>query len=127
MTKLSPKVLAMNGEDLAVEYLQQHKYGIIARNFHSAFGELDVVATDSEELVFIEVKTRSSSNLSQAEASITISKRKKLTKTALCFLEANPEYANWSCRFDVLIILYRASDSTYQIHHFKNHFFPEYD
>lgn len=45
------------GEDLAVKYLKKNGYKIIARNFHSKYGEIDVVALKNEVLHFIEVKT----------------------------------------------------------------------
>ena len=46
------------GEDLAVEHLLTHGYEVLERNFRTRFGELDLVAADSDALVFCEVKTR---------------------------------------------------------------------
>ena len=46
------------GEDLAVEHLLTHGYEVVERNFRTRFGELDLVAADSDALVFCEVKTR---------------------------------------------------------------------
>jgi len=47
-----------SGEDFAVNYLQKKGYKILARNFRSKFGEIDIVAKEAETLVFVEVKTR---------------------------------------------------------------------
>ena len=46
------------GEDIATEYLQKNGYNVIERNFYCSQGEIDIIAIDKEELVFIEVKTR---------------------------------------------------------------------
>lgn len=50
--------LGKDGEDLATQYLEQKGYEIIQRNFECKQGEIDIIAKDKEEYVFIEVKTR---------------------------------------------------------------------
>ena len=46
------------GEDLAVSYLERHQCEILARNWHSRFGEIDIIAQNAVHLIFLEVKTR---------------------------------------------------------------------
>lgn len=80
------------GEGLAANYLKQNGYQIIARNVTLPLGrtpegtpitgELDIVALDSQTLVFVEVKTRSSDKLALPEAAVTPAKQRKLARTA---------------------------------------------
>ncbi|MDA3813519.1 MAG: YraN family protein [Candidatus Cloacimonetes bacterium] len=72
------KQIGSKGEELAREFLMANNYQIIKTNFHSPYGEIDIIAKDNGTLVFIEVKTRSS-NLDSALNSISISKRKKIS------------------------------------------------
>ena len=46
------------GEDLAAEFLIKKGYKILERNFEASQGEIDIIAKDNKELVFVEVKTR---------------------------------------------------------------------
>ncbi len=119
-------LLAKTGEALSVEFLQHLGYRLIVRNYHSAFGEIDIVLQDKSEIVFVEVKTRTSHNLSSIQNSITISKRKKLTRTALYFLHNHPESCKLSCRFDLMLVFYYPRDDTYKLMHHKDAFAPIY-
>ena len=52
--------IGKTGEEIAKKYLLENNYKIVAKNFRCKFGEIDIIAYDKEELVFIEVKTRTS-------------------------------------------------------------------
>jgi putative endonuclease len=104
MINNNKKDIGSKGEKLAAEFLASHNYEIIATNFFSPYGEIDIIALKDEILVFIEVKTRSS-NLDSALNSISISKRKKISRTASIFLAKNREYEDMFTRFDVIAIL----------------------
>lgn len=64
------------GEDIAAQYLEQKGYKILERNFRCNQGEIDIIAKDKEEIVFVEVKTRS--NTSYGLASEAVNKQKKM-------------------------------------------------
>jgi putative endonuclease len=70
------------GEDKACEYLREHGYKIIERNFRKGYGEIDIVAIYKQTLVFIEVKTRTSNQFGTPLEAITYWKLKSLIKTA---------------------------------------------
>lgn len=70
------------GEDLAVGYLKHLGYKIIERNFRIRGGEIDIIAKDSDTLVYIEVKTRSSHNFGLPEESVLPYKIKFLERAA---------------------------------------------
>jgi putative endonuclease len=112
------------GESLAASYLAGLGYEIITRNFHTAHGELDIVALDKNELVIAEVKARTGNHKITAESSITTSKKRKLTLSTQTFLSQNIEFSDISVRFDVLIINYNRYDETYRIKHIINAFYP---
>ena len=69
------------GEDIAVRYLNEKGYQIIERNFECIQGEIDVIAKDKKELVFIEVKTRASALYGLPKEAVDKTKQKHLTKT----------------------------------------------
>ena len=67
--------LGREGELVVKKYLEQKEYFIVTRNFKCEFGEIDIIAIDKNEIVFIEVKTRC--NLKYGEARDSVSKTKK--------------------------------------------------
>ena len=116
--------IGKSGEELAANYLQKKGYKILFRNYHSQFGEIDIIALDKDTLVFIEVKTRSS-NFEAAFSSVSFSKQQKLTKTALDFLSKNYEYEDFLTRFDVIVVLFDQREE-YRIKHMADAFLPDY-
>lgn len=92
-----------SGEQYAAEYLEKKGFEIIRRNFHSRFGEIDIIAKDSRCLVFAEVKTRESGSLIGPFEAVTVSKQRKIIKTAMLYLQANP--TGLQPRFDVAGII----------------------
>lgn len=70
------------GEDLAAKYLKKIGYKIIERNFRIRGGEIDIIAKDGDTLVYIEVKTRTSSNFGTAEESVNFYKLRFLERAA---------------------------------------------
>lgn len=117
------KEIGTKGERQAVEYLISNKYEIIRTNFHSPYGEIDIIVEDNGILVFIEVKTRST-DLDSALNSISISKRKKISKTASYFLSKNHFYEDMFTRFDVIVIL--RSKTCTSLKHIKEAFTPSF-
>ena len=85
----------------ASEIMTQQRFKILARNYHSRFGEIDLIALNDQTLIFVEVKARAKTSHALAIETITISKQKKIYKTAMIFLQQNPEYEGLYYRFDV--------------------------
>ena len=88
-------------EELALHYLEQHKLRLICKNFHSRFGEVDLIMQDQDTLVFIEVKQRDK-GINNAIESITWSKQQKLIKSAQYYLLRHGN--DTPCRFDAVAI-----------------------
>jgi putative endonuclease len=111
------------GEEYCVKYLTDLGYQVLSRNFNSPFGEIDIIVENQTSLVFIEVKTRTNESIDHAMLSITKAKQKKITKTAIYFLQ---NYQNTNViehRFDV-IILQIDSDGKFDLKHIQNSFPP---
>lgn len=112
--------LGRSGEEVAIEYLKKKKYKIADRGFRFLRGEIDIIAYDGETLVFIEVKTRKSTQFSQPEESVTSAKRKQLRRIAEGYL-LREHLHDIECRFDVLSLIYDEFEG-YSVKHFKDAF-----
>jgi len=97
------KNLGQLGENLALKHLKSKGYRILQRNFHSKFGEIDIIAIENNDLVFIEVKTRWSQSFGSPEESITPWKVKKIVKASEYFQLLHPQLPQ-SLRLDAVVI-----------------------
>ena len=89
-------------ERRALGYLQQQGLTLVTANYHSRFGEIDLILRDGTVLVFTEVRMRSNADFGGAGASITRAKQAKLIKTAQHYLMqfSRPP----ACRFDAVLL-----------------------
>ena len=91
------------GEKIAAAYLKKNGYRIIEINFRCPIGEIDIVAKEKDDLVFVEVKTRKSIDLGYPEQAVGIRKQKKMSQLALWYLQKR-KIAETNARFDVVAI-----------------------
>lgn len=94
--------LGVWGEQQAIEQLKASGFEIIQQNYHSRFGEIDIIALREEEMVFVEVKARAKTERGTAIEVVTLAKQRKMIKTVLYFLEQNPQFHNLYFRFDLI-------------------------
>lgn len=92
------------GEEKAVNFLKSKHYEIIARNFHSRYGEIDIILEKDGYIVFVEVKTRSVNSIAAPSEWVDMKKQRKLIKTAEYYLLKNE--SDLQPRFDVIEIIY---------------------
>ena len=90
------------GEALAAEYMRKKRYKLVATNYHSRFGEIDLILVNSKYLVFVEVKLRKSGKFAQAMEYVDRHKQDKIRITASYYLAENP--TKLQPRFDVIEI-----------------------
>ncbi|MDO4460118.1 MAG: YraN family protein [Clostridia bacterium] len=90
------------GEDYVTAVLIEKGYRLVARNFHSRYGEIDIIVRDDRYIVFVEVKTRKVKSLTSPFEAVTKSKQQKIIKTAEFFLMRNK--FNLQPRFDVAAV-----------------------
>jgi len=110
-------IIGQEGENITEKYLQKIKYEIIERNFKCRQGEIDVIAKDRNELVFIEVKTRTNQNYGRPIEAVTYFKRKHLIKAIQYYLYIKG-LENCYIRIDIIEI-YKETNKFY-IHHIRN-------
>ncbi len=112
------QLLGQHGEDLACNYLEKNKYIIIERNFRCKQGEIDIIAKDiiKKELVFIEVKTRTSFNFGRPVDAISNIKKRHIFNSAKYYIYQHSLY-NEFIRFDVIEVY--VEESTFKINHIK--------
>lgn len=91
------------GEDLACEFLRNNNYIVIERNFRCRQGEIDIIATDtnSKELVFVEIKTRTNLKYGQAAEAVNTAKRKHIDMCIKYYIYIN-KIKNVPIRIDVI-------------------------
>ena len=89
------------GESLAAEYLRKQKYKVIAANYRSRFGEIDLIAENREFLVFVEVKLRKNAVFAEAAEFVDRRKQERIRQTALMYLAEHGEPVRQP-RFDVM-------------------------
>lgn len=114
--------LGVWGEEKAASFLERKGYRIIERNFHSRFGEIDIVAQTGEYLVFAEVRLRKTSRFGAPEETVDYRKQEKLRKTAEYYLMLHP--TELQPRFDVLALYARNGEHTWplSVRHITNAF-----
>ena len=86
------------GEDLAAEFLKDKKYEILERNWrYGQFGEIDIIAKDKNELVFVEVKTRSTTNFGLPIEAINEKKLLQIKNIANAYImQSERQYKKYS-------------------------------
>jgi putative endonuclease len=97
-------VTGKTGEGIASGFLTQNGYQILDVNYRCPIGEIDIVARERDELVFVEVKTRKSSAMGYPEQAVGTAKQKKMSQLALWYLR-DKKVGDAPVRFDVVAIL----------------------
>ncbi|MGB5984639.1 MAG: YraN family protein [Desulfobacterales bacterium] len=98
---LSQHQFGRQSEVLAVAYLKQCGWRILATNHRTPFGEIDIIARDRDSVVFVEVKARRNRRFGSPKHALTPTKQRKLSLSALHYLKATRNL-NQRARFDVL-------------------------
>jgi putative endonuclease len=101
---MQKKELGNRGEELALRFLKKQRYHIIDRNYICKMGEMDIIAKDKDTLVFVEVKTRTSTAFGPPQLAVNSSKQRRMSKVALNFLKEK-HLEDVKARFDVVAIL----------------------
>ena len=90
-------------EARAARFLTARGYRIVDRNVRSPLGELDLVAYDGDDLVFVEVRSRADDSTGRAEETVGPGKQRQLVRVATAYLVDRAPRCD-TCRFDVVAI-----------------------
>ena len=90
------------GEQQAADFLRKKHYKLVATNYRCRYGEIDLIVSDRNYLVFVEVKLRKSAAFAQAREFVDSYKQERLRTTAQMYLSLNP--TDLQPRFDVIEI-----------------------
>jgi putative endonuclease len=117
------RTLGQHGEDCAAAYLVEQGYEVVARNWRTREGELDLVARDGAWLVFVEVRARRAGksglpSLGPPEESVTPRKQARLAAMAEAYLFENLWDGPW--RIDVIALEIRGDGSVARLNHLRD-------
>lgn len=110
--------LGAAGERLAAQLLERQGMTILARNWRCVYGEIDLVATEGPELVFVEVKTRRGARAGSPEEAITPTKQRRLIAAAQSYLVAR-EAEDHPYRIDVVAVDLTPGGQVVQVRHHR--------
>lgn len=106
------------GEKIAREYLEKKGFKIINQNYRTKFAEIDLVARQGKELVFVEVRTKRGEDFGTPEDSLNKRKLRKLWLNARGYAAG----IHWQddCRIDAVCIVLKPDDSLERLSHYQN-------
>lgn len=113
--------LGKRGEKAAVHYLKKHGYRIIKTNYSCRIGELDIIASIKDILVFVEVRSRSNTRFGLAKESIGPAKQRKIRMVASYYLQSLHKTIP-KVRFDVLALYFSPDGELISLEHLENAF-----
>lgn len=114
------KNMGLWGENKAVEFLKAKNYTILVRNYHSRFGEIDIIARKQNTIIFVEVKTRKNTAFGFPAEFVDYKKQQKIMKTAQLYINDNFN-AEFDYRFDIIEV-FHYDDNKVNFNHLKGAF-----
>lgn len=109
-------VLGKEGENVAVNYLNEKGYKVIERNFYCRQGEIDAIALDGKYIVFIEIKSRTNTEYGLPSEAVTKRKLEHMIKAIKYYLYIK-KWENENIRIDVIEVYVK--ENKYYINHIK--------
>ncbi len=106
------------GEKIAARFLEKKGYTIIAKNFQTRFGEIDIICRNKQYLVFAEVKTRGERFIVSGRDAVGFAKQQRILKAAIQYMQNDP--VELQPRFDVVEVVFGEKEC--QIEHIENAF-----
>lgn len=102
---MNKRTVGNDSEDIVVRYLEKNGINVIDRNYYTKHGEIDIIGTDGEYLVFFEVKYRKSGVYGDPLEAVTYSKQRRIISSAKVYLYMNHYPESTYVRFDCIGVL----------------------
>ena len=115
------KSLGERAEAAAARFLKRRGMKLVARNWRTRSGEIDLIMLDGTELVFVEVKARTSDAVAPPHETVTADKRRRLSRLAKRFIQEK-EQEGRACRFDVVSVVWPPDHKHPTLEHFVDAF-----
>ena len=112
--------LGAAGEAFAAEWLIERGYRILDRNVRYRGGEIDIIAVDDDELVFVEVKLRSGARFGRAAEAVDARKLAFLLRAAERYRQSHPDIEDMIWRIDLIAITRRGNGAIESVEHHQN-------
>lgn len=113
------KAVGDAGESFVADYIKKQGYIISIRNYSTKYGEIDIIAENNDEILFVEVKTRSNNSYAKPQEYVDVHKQRRILTTASIYLKHNGY--GLQPRFDVAEV-YIDNDGKMQLNYIKNAF-----
>ncbi len=104
------------GEQLASQFLQEQGYQILQRNFYTKRGEIDIIARQQRQIIFVEVKTRTNETFGTPAEAVNTAKKKHIYQTAKYYAYQTKQEGK-EMRFDVVEVWIQEGKVAF--HHIK--------
>lgn len=112
-------ILGRLGEKIAEEFLKKKGYKIVARNFHGRGGEIDIIALNRGQFIFVEVKTRETNDFGAPIEAITPEKIRKIILTSKIYLLKNKKDLE-NFRLDAISVEMNSAKKQAKVRHYKS-------
>lgn len=119
MAETEKRKIGNIGEKYSQKFLKKLGYKIISTNYNTKFGEIDIVAENENNIVFVEVKTRKENSMYAPVLAVTKQKQQRIMKTAYLYLKEYP--TNKNIRFDIIEVIHN-NKKAIDINHIKSAF-----
>lgn len=108
------------GEGIASKFLHKKGYKVLEQNFQTRYGELDLICTNNNEIIFVEVKLKIGERYGTPEEMVGKRKLSQVQKTAESYLQKNYRLRELVPRIDVVAIVLNEDNSVNRIDHYEN-------
>ncbi len=115
------KDIGSYGEDLAYKYLLNLNHKILEKNYRSKLGEIDIISSFNNMIIFTEVKSRYTNSYGSPMESVTYYKQRQIIKLSSYYILIN-KFNNYNIRYDVIEILFNKLNQNFTINHIKDAF-----
>ena len=117
---MNTKLVGAFGEQVAARYLRENGYSILAANYYTGVGEIDIIAQKKKEICFVEVKTRKEGGLFSPADAVDFHKQENVKGSAAAYM--NKFSLKNKMRFDIIEVLLSDNGELSRINHIKNAF-----